>query len=70
MTQNDQGQGFIEVVCEPMFADKTEALIQRSNETSQLNKKILSFKPQIDNRYSVKKKDNLSQLQNYSCYFN
>ncbi|MBY7576924.1 thymidine kinase, partial [Candidatus Phytoplasma sp. Tabriz.2] len=54
MTQKEQGQGFIEVVCGPMFAGKTEALIQRSNQALQLNKKILSFKPQIDDRYSVK----------------
>ncbi|GAK74225.1 MAG: thymidine kinase [Candidatus Phytoplasma asteris] len=54
MTQKEQGQGFIEVVCGPMFAGKTEALIQRSNQSLQLNKKILSFKPRIDDRYSVK----------------
>ncbi|QBF24052.1 thymidine kinase ['Catharanthus roseus' aster yellows phytoplasma] len=54
MTQKEQGQGFIEVVCGPMFAGKTEALIQRSNQALQLNKKILSFKPRIDDRYSVK----------------
>ncbi|MGL9688055.1 MAG: thymidine kinase [Candidatus Phytoplasma sp. TWB_XP] len=53
MTQKEQGQGFIEVFCGPMFAGKTEALIQRRNQALQLNKKILSFKPQIDDRYSV-----------------
>ncbi|CCP88362.1 thymidine kinase [Candidatus Phytoplasma solani] len=47
-------QGFIEVICGPMFAGKTEALIKRSQQAEKLNKNILSFKPRIDNRYSSK----------------
>ncbi|WP_041639918.1 thymidine kinase [Aster yellows witches'-broom phytoplasma] len=54
MTQKEQGQGFIEVICGPMFAGKTESLIQRRNKALKLKKKILSFKPRIDDRYSVK----------------
>ncbi|AGL90464.1 Thymidine kinase [Candidatus Phytoplasma australiense] len=45
-------QGFIEVICGPMFAGKTEALIKRYQEAQKLKKNILSFKPRIDNRYS------------------
>ncbi|WP_349401905.1 thymidine kinase [Candidatus Phytoplasma solani] len=45
-------QGFIEVICGPMFAGKTETLIKRSQEAQKLKKNILSFKPRIDNRYS------------------
>jgi thymidine kinase len=54
MTQKKQEQGFIEVICGPMFAGKTETLIKRSNQALKLKKKILSFKPRIDDRYSIK----------------
>ncbi|MBS2126144.1 thymidine kinase ['Fragaria x ananassa' phyllody phytoplasma] len=47
-------QGFIEVICGPMFAGKTETLIKCSQRAQQLNQNILSFKPRIDNRYSIK----------------
>lgn len=40
MTQKEQGQGFIEVICGPMFAGKTESLIQRRNKALKLKKKF------------------------------
>lgn len=45
-------QGYIEVVCGPMFAGKTEELIRRIKRLEYANKKYLVFKPQIDSRYS------------------
>lgn len=45
-------EGWLEVVCGCMFAGKTEELIRRINVLSFAKKKILVFKPRIDNRYS------------------
>lgn len=44
-------KGYIEVVCGPMFAGKTEELIRRIKRLEYANKKYLVFKPSIDNRY-------------------
>jgi thymidine kinase len=44
--------GWIEVICGPMFAGKTEELIRRVIRMDYAKKKYLIFKPSIDNRYS------------------
>lgn len=46
-------KGFIEVVCGPMFAGKTEELIRRIKRLEYAKKNVLVFKPTIDNRYST-----------------
>ncbi|MDL2292623.1 thymidine kinase [Acholeplasma sp. OttesenSCG-928-E16] len=46
--------GFIEVVCGPMFAGKTEELIRRIKRLEYAKQNFLVFKPKIDNRYSNK----------------
>ncbi|HEY8364178.1 MAG TPA: thymidine kinase [Haloplasmataceae bacterium] len=45
--------GWIEVICGSMFAGKTEELIRRIKRLQYAKKKILVFKPVIDNRYSI-----------------
>jgi thymidine kinase len=44
--------GWIEVICGPMFAGKSEELIRRIKRLEYAKKKILVFKPAIDIRYS------------------
>ncbi len=44
--------GWIEVICGPMFAGKSEELIRRVKRLEYAKKKVLVFKPRIDNRYS------------------
>lgn len=44
--------GFIEVVCGPMFAGKTEELIRRVKRLHFAKQNVLVFKPSIDTRYS------------------
>ena len=44
--------GWIEVICGPMFAGKTEELIRRVIRMDYAKKKYVIFKPTIDNRYS------------------
>lgn len=44
--------GFLEVICGCMFAGKTEELIRRIKVLEFAKKKIMVFKPAIDNRYS------------------
>ncbi|HEY8405461.1 MAG TPA: thymidine kinase [Acholeplasma sp.] len=46
--------GFIEVVCGPMFAGKTEELIRRAKRLKYAKQKYQVFKPIIDDRYSKK----------------
>ncbi len=46
--------GFIEVVCGPMFAGKTEELIRRAKRLKYAKQHYLVFKPVIDNRYGLK----------------
>lgn len=46
--------GFIEVVCGPMFAGKTEELIRRAKRLKYAKQQYQVFKPIIDNRYSLK----------------
>lgn len=45
-------EGWLEVISGCMFAGKTEELIRRINVLSYAKKKIVVFKPKIDNRYS------------------
>lgn len=47
--------GSLEVVCGPMFAGKSEEIIRRVKRLNYAKKKVVSFKPQIDNRYSTNK---------------
>lgn len=45
--------GSIEVICGPMFAGKSEEIIRRVRRIEFAKKKVLCFKPAIDNRYSA-----------------
>ena len=51
MYKNYNG-GFIEVICGPMFADKSRTLISRVSNLQYANKAIKVYKPEIDDRYS------------------
>ncbi len=51
MEYNNQ-PGWIEVICGPMFAGKSEELIRRVKRIQYAKKKVVVFKPSIDNRYS------------------
>lgn len=44
--------GWIEVVCGPMFAGKSEELIRRAHRLDYAKKRYIVFKPRIDDRYS------------------
>lgn len=44
-------KGFIEVVCGPMFAGKTEELIRRIKRLEYAKQNVLVFKPAVDVRY-------------------
>lgn len=48
-------KGWVEVITGPMFAGKSEELIRRVTTLSYAHKKIVAFKPKIDNRYDVSK---------------
>jgi len=48
----NQRDGWIEVICGPMFAGKTEELLRRVKRLEYARKNIVVFKPIIDNRYS------------------
>lgn len=45
--------GWIEVICGPMFAGKTEELIRRIRRLEYAKKNVIVFKPTIDDRYAV-----------------
>ena len=45
--------GWIEIICGPMFCGKTEELIRRLKRALIAKKNVSIFKPQIDNRYSA-----------------
>lgn len=49
----DGKKGFVEVICGPMFAGKTEELIRRVKRMDYAHKHYQIFKPSIDNRYSI-----------------
>ncbi len=44
--------GFIEVVCGPMFAGKTEELIRRIRRLQYAKQNIIVFNPKLDDRFS------------------
>jgi thymidine kinase len=44
--------GWVEVICGPMFAGKSEELIRRVKRCEYAKKKVVVFKPTIDNRYA------------------
>lgn len=44
-------KGWLEVICGPMFAGKSEELIRRVKTLTYAHQKIVAFKPAIDNRY-------------------
>jgi len=43
--------GWIEVICGPMFAGKTEELIRRATQAGFAGQKVQAFKHTLDNRY-------------------
>lgn len=45
-------EGWIEVICGPMFAGKTEELLRRITRLDYAKKNYKVFKPMIDNRYA------------------
>ena len=45
-------RGLIEVICGPMFAGKSEEIIRRVRRIEYAKRKVICFKPGIDNRYS------------------
>lgn len=53
MEYNINKTGFIEVICGPMFAGKTEELIRRITRMDYAKRKYIVFKPRIDDRYST-----------------
>ncbi|MFP7699562.1 MAG: thymidine kinase [Candidatus Phytoplasma pyri] len=53
----------IEIICGPMFAGKTEKLIEIIKKLKNLNKKVLVFKSYLDTRFS-KKQELISHNQN------
>lgn len=53
MNYKVHNSGWIEVICGPMFAGKTEELIRRTTRMDYARKKYLVFKPSIDDRYSI-----------------
>ena len=46
-----QEKGYIEVICGPMFAGKTEELIRLVSRSRIARKKVQTFKPLLDDRY-------------------
>ena len=44
-------KGWLEVICGPMIAGKSEELIRRVKTLTYAHQKIIAFKPAIDNRY-------------------
>ena len=48
----NQKDGWIEVICGPMFAGKTEELLRRVRRLEYAKKNIVVFKPMMDSRYS------------------
>lgn len=51
--KENTSSGWIEVICGPMFAGKTEELIRRTTRMQYAKKQFMVFKPNIDNRYST-----------------
>ena len=53
MEYNINKSGYIEVICGPMYAGKTEELIRRITRMDYAKREYVVFKPRIDQRYSV-----------------
>ena len=45
--------GTLEVICGPMFSGKSEELIRRLRRAKIAQQKVITFKPQLDNRYAL-----------------
>lgn len=45
--------GQLEVICGPMFSGKSEELIRRLRRAKIAQQSVITFKPQIDNRYGL-----------------
>ncbi len=45
--------GQLEVICGPMFSGKSEELIRRLRRAKIAQQNVITFKPQIDNRYGL-----------------
>ncbi|MEQ8272746.1 MAG: thymidine kinase [Deltaproteobacteria bacterium] len=54
MVVQPNGTGWIEVICGPMFSGKTEELLRRLRRVRIARQKVQVFKPEIDQRYSVR----------------
>ena len=52
MTITPKNNGWIEVICGPMFSGKTEELIRRLVRAQIAKLRVLIFKPTVDDRYS------------------
>ena len=50
--EQNRKPGWIEVICGPMFAGKSEELIRRVKRMEYAHQNYICFKPSIDNRYS------------------
>ncbi len=55
--------GWVELICGSMFSGKTEELIRRVRRAQIAKQKVQVFKPQIDNRYSIRHVASHSGLQ-------
>ncbi len=55
--------GWVELICGSMFSGKTEELIRRVRRAQIAKQKVQVFKPQIDNRYSLRHVASHSGLQ-------
>lgn len=64
MNYQEHTSGWIEVICGPMFAGKTEELIRRLTRMKYAKKKFMVFKPIIDDRYS---KEEIVSHSNYKA---
>lgn len=56
--------GWIEIVCGPMFSGKTEALLRKLNRLNYAKKDFLLFKMKIDQRYDGSKEKVVSHSRN------
>lgn len=53
MIGNYTNVGILEVICGPMFSGKSEELMRRLRRAAIAKQKVITFKPAIDNRYSI-----------------
>lgn len=56
------GTGWIEIVCGPMFSGKSEELIRRLRRAKIARRRVIAFKPRIDDRYEAAAIASHSQL--------